>query len=122
MSLLDENINVGDMDQLPRPLIPIPNNIQLVTDVYCVGTVSTERWRSFIDCENWDPKQFHDKLLASRAYHARICYETSSFISITNPDWVSTPMIELIQETAHFELPGSELPVNASNLLVLHYK
>lgn len=104
MSLLDDNVNVGDMDNLPKPLIPGPTNIELVDDVYTVGQVSTERWRSYIDCEKWDPKEFHDKLLAARAYHARICWETSCYISITNPDWISTGMIELIQETAHFEL------------------
>ena len=70
------------------PLIPKPLDLSLIEDIYQVGDSSTIRWRTFINAEKWDPKQFQDKLLQRRAYHARYVWETSLLLHATDLDWL----------------------------------
>lgn len=119
MSLLDENAKTGEMDGLARPLILPPTNIQLVMDIVTIEKVPKKRWRSYIAASDWTAADWKppykgsnpqpDKLEAKRQYHARMVYETSCYLSMTNPDWLSVSTIKLIQVTAHFELRKCEV-------------
>jgi len=111
MSLIDSDLPPGTMDSLPDPLIPLPGNIDLISDIFSVGPHSSERWRGFIDCKDWNPKRYNEKLLVLRAYNARMCWECASFLSISEADWVSINTIEMVQETAHFELRKIEIEI-----------
>ena len=108
---MDQEIPVGVMDGLCVPLIPGDVGIDLIEDVYTVGESSSERWRSYINCENWNPRQFHDDLLVMRAYHARMCWETCNFMAITESNWLCLGAISMIQETAHYELRRTEFKI-----------
>jgi len=87
-----------------RPLLPSPDEYDLLEDIYTVGKQKTERWRSYIDCLDWDPRQFHDTLLRSRAYHARTVWEAAQVLAIANSDWLSKSTYEGIFNVAHLEL------------------
>jgi hypothetical protein len=87
-----------------EPLIPGPIDVSGLEDIYVVGEVSSERWRSFINCENWDPKQYNDKLLGKRAYAARCAYEACLLLSYTDSNWLSVSTFELVRDTALLEL------------------
>lgn len=110
--LLDDLPATGEMDNLAQPLIPaIDDNIDLVDDIYCVGKSPGKRWRMFIDCKDWNPRQFHEKLLVKRAYNARMCWETSHYLGIAESNWLSRETITLIQRTAHFKLRVAEFEI-----------
>lgn len=95
----------------PEALIPPPVPVNDFEDVYCVGASSSERWRLFIDCENWHPEKFHDKLMRKRAYHARCAYEAALLVSYTNSNWLSTPAFELIRDLAVYEMRRVEFEI-----------
>jgi hypothetical protein len=68
-------------------LIQAPINTTPLSDIYCVGEQPMERWRSFMDVQNWQPSSFHDALLKRKAYHARIVLEMTLLESFTDCDW-----------------------------------
>lgn len=111
MSLLDtKNEYVGD---LPNPLVPEPTDMHLIDDVFYCGMLPSNRWRSWINAakEWWDPRDTHDKLLASRNYCARMLYETSIVVSTIPSEWLSVSSIEMIRDVAHCEFRVSELKI-----------
>lgn len=108
MSLLDESVPPQTQATLALPLIDEPVDVSLIEDVFTVGLQETTRWRAFIDAKNWDPRQYHDRMLAKRAYHARVAWEASYLLAFTNSAWLSTKMYELIKHNAHFELRRNE--------------
>jgi hypothetical protein len=110
--LLDDLPATGEMDNLAPPLIPsVEDNIDLIGDIYCVGESPGKRWRMFIDCKDWNPRQFHEKLLVKRAYNARMCWETSYYLGLGESNWLSRETISLIQRTAHFKLRVAEFEI-----------
>jgi hypothetical protein len=110
--LMKQTMNFfGDTDHL----IPKPT-VELLADILTIEKVPKKRWRSYIlttDWENrdWTPgfKKHPDKLEAKKEYHARMVYETSCYLSITTPEWISVRTIKLIQVTAHFEMRKCEI-------------
>ena len=98
--------------QLQPPLIPVPiHGLDVLSDIYCVGLQPIERWRSYIDATDWDPKQYHDKLMGKRAYHARIVWEMFTFKSFTDFTWLSTTSLNLLAETALLEMRSIEIEI-----------
>lgn len=110
--LIDACPPPGSLENLPHAsLIPLPVNTFAIDDVYILGESSSFRWRTFINCENWDPRQYHDKLLANRAYHSRACWEASYLLSFTDSTWLSTSLYQQILDTAHYELRKAEMEI-----------
>ena len=106
-----------DYWDLPTPLIPTPIvGLEMIEDIYCVGLSPMERWRSYIDATNWDPKQYHDKLLSKRAYHARIVYEMILLESYMNSTWLSTASLHMIRDIAYLELRTIEIEIMSFQL------
>ena len=101
----------GSLDSLPEPLIPNPVDSYLVEDIYTVGRSSEKRWRSFINCLDWDPRKHNSQIMIRRAYHARTLWEASLLLSFTDSSWLSTGSYEMIRDTAHFELRKVELEI-----------
>jgi hypothetical protein len=68
MSLLDSAPEYfsTSFHELQAPLVPLPVHVELLEDIYTVGIQPVERWRSFINIENWNPYVFHDDLLKKR--------------------------------------------------------
>ncbi len=112
MSLMDEPPPYQEFSQLSQPLVSLPlNNLNEITDIYTVGLSPIQRWRSFIDAENWDPYQFHDSLLRKRAYHARCVWESVWILSFTDSSWVTIPSYEMLRDIASFELRVVEFEI-----------
>ena len=110
--LIDDIPSIGEMDNLGPPLIPtVDSGVDVISDIYCVGKISTKRWRGYIDCKNWDPRQYHDHLLVVRAYNARVCWETCNYLAISESNWLSLGSIKLIQLTAHYRLRMTEFEI-----------
>jgi len=109
-NLMDE-ISAGALDNLCPPLIPALVDTSTFDDIYSVGESSVQRWRTFINCLEWNPRQYHDKMMVKRAYHARISWEASLLVSFTNSSWLSTSAYEMIRDTAHFELRKTEIEI-----------
>jgi len=101
----------GSMDNLPPPLVPSPVNTFPFEDIYTVGRSSEKRWRSFINCLDWDPRKHNSQIMIRRAYHARTLWEASLLLSFTDSSWLSTGAYEMIRDTAHFELRKVELEI-----------
>lgn len=94
------------------PLIPIPVlGATILDDIYSVGEQPSTRWRSFIDALNWDPRNYHDTLLAKRAYYARTCWEAVFLLSFTDSNWLSLNQYEMMQQVTHFELRRTEFEI-----------
>lgn len=112
MSLLDILDLLVDIQSPTEPaLIPPPLDLSCVEDIYCVGVSSSDRWRQFIDCDNWDPKQFHDTLLQRRAYHARVVWEVSYLISFTESNWIALDAMTQMKDIANLELRVVEIKI-----------
>lgn len=109
--LLDCPPPPGSLERLPdEPLVPTPVDTSgYLDDIYHVGESSSERWRSFIDCLKWEPKNYHDRILKKRAYHARTCWEATFLLSFTDSSWLSVGSYRLIQDVAHFEMRKVEI-------------
>ena len=120
INLLDSNLPqllTPNYFQLQQPLIPLPcPGHDVLEDIYSVGLQPIERWRSYIDVTNWDPKQYHDKLLQKRAYHARIVWEMLTFESYTDSTWLSTASIQMIKDVAYLELRTIEIEIMSYQL------
>ncbi len=102
---------------LQSPLIPVPiNGLDALEDIYCVGLQPIDRWRSYIDATNWDPKIYHDKLLQKRAYHARIVWEMLTLESFTDSTWLSTASVQMIRDVAYLELRQTEVEMMSYQL------
>jgi len=99
-----------------QPLIEAPIDLSLIEDIYTVGLSPMARWRAYIDCENWQPKNFHDQLLKSRAYHARCVWEACFLMSFTNKDWLTIGANQTIKDVAHFELRKVEIQIMSYQL------
>ena len=106
MNLIDLP-NVSSNIHLDEPLIPVP--IEFPHEDCYIPTSSSTRWRSFINAEDWDPKKHNDDLLKKRDYHARIVWETSLLITMTDINWLCVDAIKVIQNVAHLELRISEI-------------
>lgn len=102
--------------ELEQPLIESPIDVSFIEDIYTVGLSSIERWRVYIDCENWDPKQFHDKMMKRRAYHARCTWEACLLISFTNSSWLTVKTYETMRNISHFELRVVEIEIMSYQL------
>lgn len=108
--LLDDPL--GPLLDITPALINGPHNpldLNDLEDIYTVGESSSHRWRSFIDSDDWNPKQFHDTLLQRRAYHARCAWETSITYSMMEPDWLTLDAVRRMREFAHFNLRCVEI-------------
>lgn len=99
----------GAFDNLPPPLIPSPVDTSGYDDVYTVGEPSVKRWRTFINCLDWNPRKQHEEIMVKRAYHARSCWEASLLLSFTDSTWLSTSAYEMIRDAAHYELRKVEI-------------
>lgn len=109
MSLLDKrNEYVGD---LPDPLVPLPNDMLLINDVYYCGLLPSKRWRSWIDAEKWDPKETHDKLLATRNYRARLLLEICIIENSLPEEWLIFDSLDMLKGIAHCEFRISEIRI-----------
>lgn len=115
--IVDDLLSIQEFLDLPEPLVPLPDvDITCIEDIYCVGQSPLDRWRPFIDATNWDPKLYHDKVLASRAFHARSAWEATLLLSFTNSSWLSVGTFEMIRDTAHFELRRNEFQLMSFQL------
>jgi len=103
-SLIDTKPQYWEFENLPRPLVPLPVDSYFLDDIYSLPPVPTERWRSFINVEDWDPKQFHVDLLKRRAYHARMCWEATLLLSFTDSSWLGSKSYEMIKDVAYYNL------------------
>jgi hypothetical protein len=97
-------------------LIPLPLDVSTIEDIYTVGLSPMERWRVYIDCENWHPSNFHDKLMKRRAYHARCVWEACLLLSFTNSNWLTTTAYESIKNISQFELRQVEIEIMSYQL------
>ena len=102
--LMDKKPEYWEFENLPQPLVPLPVDSVFLDDIYSLPPVTSQRWRSFINVENWDPKQFHDDLLKRRAYHARMCWEATLLLSFTDSSWLGTKSYEMIKDVAYYNL------------------
>lgn len=110
--IMEALILEGDMALLPPPLIPVPvSDLVMIDDVYIPMESSVERWRSFIDGENWDPRQFNDDLLRARAYHARMYWEYAILHSFTCANWLCIPTIKMVMYSAAISLRTTEFEI-----------
>ena len=109
--LLDCPPPPGSLENLPdEPLVPTPvDTAGYLDDVYTVGQSPSGRWRSFIDCLKWEPRNYHDRILKKRAYHARTCWEATFLLSLTDSSWLSVGAFRMIQDVAHFEMRKVEI-------------
>ena len=106
MSLLNTP-NVSQNPYLEDLLFPVPLIFDH-EDCY-VAEPTSERWRSFIDVEDWEPEIHNKSILNRRKYHARVVWETTMLIAMTDINWLSTSAIQLIQDVAKFELRVVEI-------------
>jgi hypothetical protein len=111
VSLLDLPPPPGAFDNLDEPLIPNAVDMTAFQDIYVVGKPTSKRWRSFINAEDWSPKQFHDQLMKDRAYHARCVWEASMLISYTDSSWLSTDAFVMIKDVANYSLRQTEFEI-----------
>lgn len=115
-SLIDQPPNYEEFSKLQTPLIKPPVDITFLDDVYTVGPSSSKRWRSFIDCTAWDPRNFHTRILQRRAYHARTAWEATYLLSFTDSSWISSCNFKVIQETAIYNLRAVEFELASFQL------
>lgn len=102
---MDQPPPPGSLDRLDdESLIEGPIDMKVVEDVYTVGPSPSQRWRVYIDAENWEPKNYHGRLLQAKAYHSRSLYEICMLLSYTNSSWLSLDVLGLIKSTTHLEL------------------
>ncbi len=115
--ILDEPITHSLPTFLADPLIPIPlENINMLEDIYSVGPSSSERWRIYIDCKDWDPKKYNDKLLQKRAYHARHVWEIITLIAMCDDGWLTIDVLRMIRNGAFLELRLVEIELMSFQL------
>lgn len=109
--LLDDNIQIEySLDHLPEPLIPVPYDFTAVEDIYTIPEdEKSERWRPWIDSENWDPKVLYEGLGKKRAYHARLAWEACQLIALTDVNWLCTGTLETIRDIALIEVRRTEI-------------
>lgn len=109
--LLDWPPPPGSLEKLPdEPLVPTPVDTSgYLDDIYTVGESSSERWRKFINCLKWEPRNYHHDLLKRRAYHARVCWEATFLLSFTDSSWLSVGTYRLMQDMGNFELRKVEI-------------
>lgn len=88
-----------------------------VVDVYVSDSMQPDRWRTYIDYKNWDPKEFNDQLVQKKMYHARIFIETTVLLSITPVDWLISEQIKSIQELSAIHLRKYEFDLVGFQLL-----
>jgi len=108
-SLIDSPLIPGTLDNLVEPLIPPPVDTYNLDDIYIVGETSSGRWRTFINCLDWNPKKYNNHLLQRRAFHSRACWEAIYLLSFTDSSWVSIGAFTMIKDTAHLELRKVEI-------------
>ncbi len=87
----------------------------LIEDLYLVGESPIERWRCFIDSENWDPKKHHDKLLGQREYHAKLTWEMIVLVSVAH-DYESIGTLEMLRDVSATELRKVEFEMMSYQL------
>jgi hypothetical protein len=108
MHLLDTPNKTGNhyLDEL---LFPLPIEFPHV-DCY-VPVSDSERWRTYIDSDAWEPEKHNKDLLSRREYHARSVWEASMLLSFTDIDWVSTDTIIALRDVGHLELRITEIEI-----------
>lgn len=99
-----------------EPLLESPLDVSLIEDIYTVGNSPMERWRIYIDCENWNPQRHHDKMMKNRAYHARCVWEACLLLSFTNSNWLTVQSYQMIKDISHFELRKIEIEIMSYQL------
>ena len=103
---------------LDVPLIPEPiDGLELVTDVYIGHHEDAERWRSYMDYENWDPKSYNNELIQKKMYHARVYLETTILLSVTPSDWLICEQLKSIQELSSIHLRRYEFDLVGFQLM-----
>lgn len=108
MHLLDSP-NISGNHYLDELLFPLP--IEFPHEDCYVPVSGSERWRSFIDSEKWEPDQHNKDLLSRREYHARMVWETCMMLSIMDIDWVCKDSLEALREVGHLELRITEFAI-----------
>ena len=98
------------------PLIPLPIDVTVLEDIYCVGESPTTRWRSFINAKNWSPEYYNDLLIKRKAYHARIVYEMLFIESFTDSSWLSLGSLKMIKDVAYLEMRVAEIELMSFQL------
>ncbi len=106
MSLLDTP-NVSQNPYLEDLLFPLPLIFEH-EDCY-IAEPTSERWRSFLDVEKWEPEQHNHDILNRRKYHARVVWETTMLIAMTDINWLCIPSLELVHQVANLELRITEI-------------
>lgn len=101
---------------LQQPLVTPPVDLSYIDDIYFPLKSDSDRWRSFIDCDDWDPEQFHNALLKRRAYHARMYWEHALLISFTESNWLSLPTLEMVKNAAALSLRMAEFEIASYQL------
>lgn len=89
---------------------------ELIEDLYCVGVSPLERWRCFINCDDWDPRKHHDTLLGRRDYHARQTWELVAITSILGPDYMCKETLEIVRDVSAVELRKVEFEMMSYQL------
>lgn len=103
---------------LDVPLIGEPiNGLETVQDIYISDSGNADRWRSYMNYKQWDPRKFNDEILKMKMYHARVYTETTILDSIIPSDWVIGEQVRAIQELAAIHMRKYEFEIAGFQLL-----
>ncbi len=113
-ALLIETCNLEN--EFPSSTIPLPFNDTYLQDIYSVGPSDSDRWRCFINVENWDPRQFHDTLLRRKAYHARVLWEWEDNLAWRQKSDLTTTSMYQLRDMALLELCTVDIEIASYQL------